>query len=437
MQSTTKEKDQPASLSSRFEDLSLSPATMAALGIAGYLEPTPIQSGLIPRALAGVDVMGQARTGTGKTAAFAIPILEKVQAGKKGRGPQALILVPTRELAVQVREEVAKLSHGRKVRSVAVYGGKPIRGQIEKLSRGAEIVIGTPGRVLDHLGRGTLRFDDVLVVVLDEADRMLDIGFRPDIERILRRCPRSRQTLLLSATVPPPVERLARSYMRDPETLNFSPKDISVETIEQFYCAVDAERKFDLLEHLLKREDPRQAIVFCRTKRGTDRVERRLTRRFKDVACIHGDLPQSSRDRVMSAFREGKVRILVATDVVGRGIDVTNISHIFNYDIPHFCDDYVHRVGRTGRMGREGVAFTFVTPEEGNELTRIEMRIDRLLVRDDVSGFVAVKSEVAQARPPASPDAGASAAPEPEPPKKPPPMYGRDGRPPRRFRRAL
>ena len=410
---------------------------MAALGKAEYLEPTPVQSGLIPRALAGVDVMGQARTGTGKTAAFVIPILEKIQAGKKGRGPQALILVPTRELAVQVREEAAKLSHGRKVRSVAVYGGKPIRGQIEKLSRGAEIVVGTPGRVLDHLGRGTLRFDDLSVVVLDEADRMLDIGFRPDIEKILRRCPRSRQTMLLSATVPPPVERLARSYMRDPESLNFSPKDISVHTLEQFYCAVDAERKFDLLEYLLKREDPRQAIVFCRTKLGTDRVERRLSRRFKHAACIHGDLPQSSRDRVMNAFREGTVKILVATDVVGRGIDVTRISHIFNYDIPQFCDDYVHRVGRTGRMGREGVAYTFVTPEQGNELTRIEMRIDRLLVRDELPGFMAVKGHASAERPPSTPDAASGPEPEPEPPKKPTPMYGRDGRPPRRFRRAL
>jgi ATP-dependent RNA helicase DeaD len=434
LESSTKVKAAPENPSPRFQDLALSEATMAALEKAEYLEPTPIQAGLIPRALAGVDLLGQARTGTGKTAAFVIPILERLQPAKKGHGPQALVLVPTRELAVQVREEVVKLSHGRKIHSVALYGGKPIRGQIEKLSRGAEIVIGTPGRVLDHMGRGTLKLDNLLVVVLDEADRMLDIGFRPDIEKILRRCPRSRQTLLLSATVPPPVERLARSYMRDPESLNFSPGDISVETIEQFYCTVDPERKFELLEHLVKRENPRQAIVFCRTKRGTDKVERRLTKRFDKVACIHGDLAQSARDRVMAAFREGKVRILVATDVVGRGIDVTSISHIFNYDIPLFCDDYVHRVGRTGRMGREGVAFTFVTPEEGSELTRIEMRIDRLLKRDDVPGFAAATrdtSGVAQAAAPAPTDG------EPEAPKKPAPMYGRGGRPPRRIRRAL
>jgi ATP-dependent RNA helicase DeaD len=349
-----------------------------------------------------------------------------------------LVLVPTRELAVQVREEVVKLAHGRKSHCVAVYGGKPIRGQIEKLSRGAEVVVGTPGRVLDHMSRGTLKLDNLLMVVLDEADRMLDIGFRPDIEKILRRCPRSRQTLLLSATVPPPVERLARSYMRDPESLNFSPSDISVDTIEQFYCTVDPERKFDLLEHLIKREDPHQSIVFCRTKRGTDKVERRLSKRFQNVACIHGDLAQSARDRVMAAFREGKVRILVATDVVGRGIDVTSISHIFNYDIPQFCDDYVHRVGRTGRMGREGVAYTFVTPEEGSELTRIEMRIDRLLKRDDVAGFVTVASRAPRAAMLPSGEAPSPAAVEeaPAPPVKKP-MFGRDGRPPRRIRRAL
>src|SRR5215831_6818505 len=375
--------------STRFDQLNLSPTMLAALAAAGYSEPTPIQAGLIPRALAGVDVLGQARTGTGKTAAFTIPILETIEVGKKHAGPQALVLVPTRELAVQVREEFVKLAHGQKVHTVALYGGKPIRGQIDKLRRGAEVVIGTPGRVLDHLARGTLELRDLKIVVLDEADRMLDIGFRPDIEKILRRCPQSRQTLLLSATVPPPVERLARRYMRDPESLNFSPKDIAVETIEQFYFTVEANRKFELLEKLIQREQPRQAIIFCRTKRGTERIYQRLSKKLPDAATIHGDLPQGARDRVMAGFRAGEVRYLVATDVVGRGIDVSGISHIINYDIPQFCDDYVHRVGRTGRMGREGVAYTFVTSEEGNELTRIEMRINRLLKRDEIPGISA------------------------------------------------
>jgi ATP-dependent RNA helicase DeaD len=421
----------------RFEDLKLSPAMMGAIEAAGYTEPTPIQAGLIPRALAGVDVLGQARTGTGKTAAFTIPILETIEIGKKHAGAQALVLVPTRELAVQVREEVVKLSHGQKVHSVAIYGGKPIKGQIDKLRKGAEVVIGTPGRILDHLARGTLELRDLKIVVLDEADRMLDIGFRPDIEKILRRCPQSRQTLLLSATVPPPVEKLSKRYMRDPETLNFSPKDVSVETIEQFYFTVDGTRKFELLEKLLEREQPRQAIIFCRTKRGTEKIYQRLTKKLRDVAAIHGDLAQGARDRVMAGFRAGTVRYLVATDVVGRGIDVSNISHIINYDIPQFCDDYVHRVGRTGRMGREGVAYTFVSPEEGNELTRIEMRINRLLVRGEMLGFAASGSDQRPALPTNGSGAVATLAGEAQdsvPPAADAPPSKPSGR---RYRRAL
>jgi ATP-dependent RNA helicase DeaD len=386
-----------------FGDLPLSPVMLQALAAAGYVEPTPIQAGLVPKALEGADLMGQARTGTGKTAAFAIPILERLEPRDKSAGPQALILTPTRELAVQVRDEIVKLSAGRKLATVALYGGKPIRPQTERLGRGADLIVGTPGRVLDHIGRGTLRLGGIRFVVLDEADRMLDIGFRPDIEKILRRCPEARQTLLLSATIPPPVMRLARQYMRDPEMLDFSPTDIGVETIEQFYFTVDPERKFDLLVRLIRREDPRQAIVFCRTRRGTEKVHQRLAKEFDQVASIHGDLPQHTRDRVMSQFREGKIRFLAATDVVGRGIDVTSISHIINYDTPEFCDDYVHRVGRTGRMGREGVAFTFVTPEEGNELTRIEMRINRQLQREELPDFEAFTKPAAAPVPPAKP----------------------------------
>ncbi len=379
--------------------MNLSETMLAALEKAAYSQPTPVQGGLIPRALQGIDVLGQARTGTGKTAAFVIPVLEGLSGRKPSNGPQALILVPTRELAVQVREEVVKLAHGRKTHCVALYGGKPIRSQIEKLNRGADIVVGTPGRVLDHIGRSSLRLDGLHYVVLDEADRMLDIGFRPDIEKILRRCPKERQTLLLSATVPPPIERLAQRYMQEPEILNFSSQDMSVETIEQFYFTVDPEKKFELLERLLEREDPRQAIVFCRTKRGTDKLGQRLKKKVDSVACIHGDMAQSARDSVMAKFREGKIRILVATDVVGRGIDVSSVSHIINYDLPQFCDDYVHRVGRTGRMGREGIAYSFVTPEEGGELTRIEIRINRLLQRDEIPGLATI-AKVAPETPP-------------------------------------
>ena len=370
----------------------LSRAMHKALDRAGYTEPSPIQAGLIPLALEGKDVIGQARTGTGKTASFSIPILEGLQSPKEVPNPQALVLTPTRELAVQVRDEIAKLAHGRKIHCVAVYGGKPIRGQIEKLRQGAQIIVGTPGRVIDLMGRGNLDWRDLWCAVLDEADRMLDIGFRPDIEKILRRCPSDRQTLLLSATLPPPILKLAQRYMREPEVLNFSPKDLSVDTIDQYYFTVEHDLKFELLVRLLVRERPRQAIVFCRTKRGVDRLHRRLAKLTSKASCIHGDMDQRDRDNVMQKFRAGKTRLLVATDVVGRGIDVTSISHIVNFDTPQFCDDYVHRVGRAGRMGREGVAFTFVLPEEGSELTRIEQRINRMLIRDEIEGFQPVPS---------------------------------------------
>jgi len=408
-----------------FAALQLSAPMLEALKRATYEEPTPIQSGLIPLALKGVDVVGQAQTGTGKTAAFAIPILERLAAEPRTRNVRAMALVPTRELAVQVREEFAKLSPNRGSNCVAVYGGKPIRGQIEKLRRGVDVVVGTPGRVLDLLGRRVLLLHDLKVLVLDEADRMLDIGFRPDIEKILRQAPSERQTLLLSATVPPPIQRMAQRYMSNPEMLNFSPKELAVETIEQFYFTVDNERKFELLLRLLARERPRQAIIFCRTKRRTDSIARRLSKHTKHAACIHGDMMQSARDRVMERFRAGRLWFLVATDVVGRGIDVTSISHIVNFDIPKFCDDYVHRVGRAGRMGREGVAYSFVSPEEGPELTRIEQRINLLLKRDEL-GDLTNPAE----RAPSTDDEESKDAPAP-----PPPPPGRRGT--RRHRRAL
>ena len=445
---------QPAPVAGDFRTLGLAPETLAAVDRAGYSVPTPVQAGFIPRALKGIDVLGQARTGTGKTAAFVLPILERVsRPSERGVvGPRALVLVPTRELAVQVRDEFEKLAHGSRIHCVAVYGGKPIRGQIDKLAKHPAVVVGTPGRVLDHMSRGTIQLSGLEIVTLDEADRMLDIGFQPDIEKILRRCPDSRQTLLLSATVPPPVAKLATRYMRDPEILDFSTGEIAVETIEQFYFTVDPVRKFDLLERLLEREQPRQVIIFCRTKRGTDKVFERLSRRRSrdgsgdDVACIHGDLAQNVRDRVMKQFREGQVRILVATDVVGRGIDVSSLSHIVNYDIPEFCDDYVHRVGRTGRMGREGVAYTFVAPDEGQQLTRIEMRIEKLLKRDEIAGFEAFErrakaAPIQQTGPGGAfvtPEGQEAPAPAAEPPKKPSSaaLLGK-GRGPKRHRRAL
>jgi ATP-dependent RNA helicase DeaD len=373
-----------------FEDLDLSPVMMRALRKIGYEAPSPIQGKVIPPALDGRDILGQARTGTGKTAAFAIPVLELVDPLRVCRNPQALILVPTRELAEQVFQEMERLAYGCKTAITVLAGGKHMRRQIKQLEEGTQIVVGTPGRVYDHIRRRTFKTDDLWYVVLDEADRMLDIGFRPAIEKILRTCPKDRQTLLLSATIAPDIERLAKRYQEDPVHINCSSNQVSVETIEQRYFTVRQEEKFSTLTKLLARELPRQAIIFCRTKRGTDRLHLALEKELakietladKKLACIHGDLNQRDRDRVFAALRAGEIEILVATDVVGRGIDVSTVSHIINYDIPMDCDDYVHRVGRTGRMGREGIAFTFVTADEGQQLTSIELNINRLLERD-------------------------------------------------------
>jgi ATP-dependent RNA helicase DeaD len=370
-----------------FDELGLSEESLAAIRGVGYKTPSPIQREFIPIAVTGRDCMGQARTGTGKTAAFVLPSLERINPDHEYA--QVLVLTPTRELSEQVAEEARRLSSHHPVRVATCVGGKKITQQVNALKSGAQIVVGTPGRVLDLLRRQLLRVDALKVVVLDEADRMLDIGFRPDIERILRQCPADRQTLLLSATLPPPVERLAQKYMRSPERVNLSSEQVMVETIEQYVVTIEHDRKFEALVRLLVQVKPRQAIVFCRTKRGTDKLYRRLAMKLPRLATIHGDLAQSARDRAMKQFREGKIRLLVATDVVGRGIDVSGVSHIFNYDIPEFSDDYVHRVGRTGRLssGDIGMAFTFVTPEEGEELTRIEIRINTLLQRWDVPGL--------------------------------------------------
>jgi ATP-dependent RNA helicase DeaD len=282
---------------------------------------------------------------------------------------------------------------------VAIYGGQRVRSQLLALKKGCALVVGTPGRLLDHLSRGTLALDRVKYVVLDEADRMLDIGFRPDIERILRRCPGTRQTLLLSATLPPPVLRLAKRYMVDPVHINLSPAKVTVENIRQTYMTVDEDRKFDLLLRVLHRERPRQCIIFCERKRWADDVYDELRREHKRAAVMHGDLEQPVRERIMKKFRDGEIVYLVATDVVGRGIDVENISHIINYDLPQDPENYVHRIGRTGRMGADGIAIAFVTPEQGEQLTAIEAFINKQLGVDKVEGFQAYEPKVVAVKP--------------------------------------
>ncbi len=377
-----------------FRELDLSKVMLRALDRGGYETPTPIQAGVIPPALDGRDILGQARTGTGKTAAFSIPILEMLDPLSECRQPQALILVPTRELAEQVNLEIEKLAYGCETVCTVLAGGKHMQKQIARLKAGTQIVVGTPGRVYDHIQRKTFDTRELWCVVLDEADRMLDIGFRPAIEKILRSCPKDRQTMLLSATLAKDIMKLTERYLEDPVHVNCSSEHVSVDTIEQRYFSVDQREKFPTLVKLLKRELPTQAIIFCRTKRGTDRLHRNLKEEFRGIPelskvnldCIHGDMNQRDRDRVFTDLRAGKIGILCATDVVGRGIDVSTVSHIVNYDIPLDCDDYVHRVGRTGRMGREGIAFTFVTAAEGQQLTAIELNINMLLKRDQFEG---------------------------------------------------
>jgi len=403
---------------SGFDALGLSPPLLDALHRAKYYEPTPIQAALIPHAVAGRDVIGQAQTGTGKTAAFLLPFLNSWR--EDGPGPQALILAPTRELVVQVAGEAEKLSPSGQCRAAAIYGGQRIGTQLEKIRRGVDVVVGSPGRVLDHLARGTLKFDTVRYVVLDEADRMLDIGFRPDIERILKRCPKQRQTLLLSATVPDAVKRLAQRYMIDPLHVSITPDQPTVDKIKQSFYTVDDDKKFELLLRVLVKERPRQCIIFCERKRWADRLYRNLAKHLPRCAAMHGDLPQPQRDRIMKQFRDGRIVILVATDVVGRGIDVVGISHIINYDLPADIENYVHRIGRTGRIGKDGVAIAFVTPEQGQHLTEIESAVNRLLVEERIEGFQAYTPRVAK------PD-------EPKPEAKP--VFGRNRT--RRFSKRL
>lgn len=392
--------DVSADTPTSFEQLGLSEATLRQLETIGYEKPSPIQAALIPIAVTGKDCIGQARTGTGKTAAFMLPCLEQVD--PRLNRIQVLVLAPTRELSEQVYAESKKLAGNLRVRFALGVGGRPMGRQIEDLQNGAQIIIGTPGRIQDLMKRGYLKLDHLFIAVLDEADRMLDIGFRPDIERILRACPEDRQTLLLSATMPPDVMKLAQRYMVDPASVDLSEDRVVVDTIEQYYVTVDEDRKLPLLLRILAAEKPRQVIVFTRTKRGADKLYEKFSRRLKSerIACIHGDLPQRKRDRVIRDLRAGELRLLIATDVVGRGIDVSGISHIINYDIPEYCDDYVHRVGRTGRLSSDqnGRAVTFVTLAQGGELTNIEKRINTVLPEYHVEGFEAFQKKERKTR---------------------------------------
>jgi ATP-dependent RNA helicase DeaD len=354
----------------RFSDLGLSEEILRALDELGYTDPTAIQEQAIPELLAGRDVIGQAQTGTGKTAAFGLPMLQYLD--PSSNETQGLVLTPTRELCIQVTQALRAYAEHVPVEVIAVFGGQAVRTQQSRLREGAHVVVATVGRTLDLISRGSLDLASARYVVLDEADEMLDLGFIEDVERILRISPSGRQTSLFSATIPPPIERLADRYMYDPTTIRVTPKQLTVDAIEQAYVEVPARGKVDRLIEVLRAEEPEQAIIFCRTKIGTARLDEALRARGLQVKALHGDLSQGQRDGVMLAFKDHRLRLLAATDVAARGLDIEHVTHVINYDVPDTTEAYIHRIGRTGRVGRTGRAITFVTEKQRAEIGRIE-----------------------------------------------------------------
>jgi ATP-dependent RNA helicase DeaD len=357
-----------------FKELGLSPAIQQALDELGYVEPSPIQEEAIPELLSGHDVIGQAQTGTGKTAAFGLPLLQYLE--PDNGEVQAIVLTPTRELCIQVTQALRAYAEHLDIEIVAVFGGAPIRSQQSQLRSGAHVVVATVGRMMDLMSRRSLVLTSARYVVLDEADEMLDLGFIEDVEKILRMCPSGRQTALFSATMPPPIKKLAEGYMYDPVTVRITPKTLTVDAIAQAFVVVPAREKTARLVELLKTEEPEQAIIFCRTKIGASRLEKTLKDKGLDVKALHGDMSQGSRDGVMIAFKDHRVKLLVATDIAARGLDVEHVTHVINFDVPNSSESYVHRIGRTGRVGRTGRAITFVTPEERDEIGRIERDVN-------------------------------------------------------------
>jgi ATP-dependent RNA helicase DeaD len=360
-----------------FADLGLTEPTLHALQDVGYEQPSPIQEQAIPVLLRGEDIIGQAQTGSGKTAAFGLPIVEHVDPSSPE--VQALVLTPTRELCIQVTQALRTYGARKGIDVVAVFGGAPIRSQQAQLNAGGHVVVGTVGRVLDLLSRASLHLTDCRFVVLDEADEMLDLGFLEDVEKILKLCPNGRQTALFSATMPPEIRKLADRYLYHPQTVKVKAATLTVDTVEQFAVEVKTADKAEQLVEVLREERPDQAIVFTRTKIRCDQLYKKLRDKGMNVKALHGDMSQGSRDGVMLSFKGGRVPILVATDVAARGLDISTVTHVVNFDVPTSPDVYVHRIGRTGRVGRSGRAVTFVEPRQKKELAAIEKHIGTTL----------------------------------------------------------
>ena len=361
-----------------FSELGLSPELLRAVADAGYKTPTPIQQQAIPYVTAGRDVLGCAQTGTGKTASFALPMIDKLTAGRsRARMPRSLILEPTRELATQV--EVAFEVYGKhhKLTTALLIGGESFADQLRKLDRGVDVLIATPGRLLDLFERGKILLTDVRILVIDEADRMLDMGFIPDVERIVGLLPKTRQTLFFSATMPAEIRRLADAFLNLPVEVSVSPPASPAETVAQSLIVLHPEEKREALRRLIKSEDVKNALIFCNRKRDVDILYKSLSRHGFDAAALHGDMVQSKRTETLERFKNNEIRLLVCSDVAARGLDIQGLSHVFNFDVPYHAEDYVHRIGRTGRAGREGRSFTLAAPEDGKSVAAIQKLIGR------------------------------------------------------------
>jgi len=367
-----------------FSKLGLSPKALEGVRAAGYSDPTAIQLRAIPIIMSGRDLIGSAQTGTGKTAAFALPMISRLSQHGTLRG---LVLEPTRELAAQVETAIHDYARFTNLRTAVLYGGTGYGRQDQSLRRGVDIVVATPGRLLDQIQRGMIRLNQIEMLVLDEADRMLDMGFLPDVRRIVERCPRTRQTMLFSATIPPEIEQLCRWALRNPESVEIGQRRLPAETVTHALYPVASDQKQALLEELLKRTDYDQVLIFCRTKHGADRVARRLHQQGHAVAVLHSNRTQREREQALNGFRNGRYEVMVATDIAARGIDVEQISHVINFDVPHHPEDYVHRIGRTGRAQSVGDAFTIMTGEDVQEIAAIEHFIGQKIPRVKLDGF--------------------------------------------------
>ncbi len=361
-----------------FYDFSMSDETLNSLTEMGFEEPTPIQQKAIPLGLEGRDIIGQAQTGTGKTVAFGVPLIERCS---KGRKPEALVLAPTRELAMQIAEELNRVGKQKRVFALPIYGGQSIERQIRSLKKGAHIVVGTPGRIIDHIKRKTLNLQNIHTVVLDEADEMLNMGFIDDIEFILKQTPSERQTMLFSATIPREIRNIAKQYMKEPVRVSVDTDRMVVSQIRQIFYEVRHTDKITALTRIIDVEDPELTLVFCHTKKEVDEVSSRLKQMGYYAGAIHGDYTQAHRNRIIKQFKSGEIDILVATDVAARGLDITGVSHVINYSIPQNPDSYIHRIGRTGRAGKSGIAITFVTPREYRNLKTIERSAKTRILR--------------------------------------------------------